>query len=197
MTSNLLEAFPLLRKHLESLDESGGHTEQIDPSSPEQYSLPLPSRFNQATRTACQLDSAARFEYELRQGQAYDALEDVRINILSWQLNSQIRMDEFHGQHAKTRIGAFLRGLLRETRCAARLYIHARHALLQLGLSPKSQTFQPLDIDRDLWVKDPAKPRRTGDTKVDDPWYWTECMPDNLSDQERSEWVTECKWTRS
>src|SRR5260221_4557988 len=59
----------------------------VDPMSPEKEQLLLPSYFDQHLRERLGLTSLAATEYKLREGQAYDALEDVREKIKIFNAN--------------------------------------------------------------------------------------------------------------
>lgn len=189
------EAFPEVRKAMEPVD-TDTEPETVDPLLPETMSIPLPSRFSRELHRGFGIVHAAKIERTLREGQAFDALEDVRLNILSWSINSRLRFDEIHGQYASTRHGAFLRGLMKSARRSMRSYNVARDALLKLGLSESSTTFQPLEKNQ-LWIKDPSKPRKPGDTAIEDPWYWRAGMPDNLTAEAREDWMNERKCIKS
>ncbi|KAJ7598232.1 hypothetical protein C8J56DRAFT_1091442 [Mycena floridula] len=196
LTARLRQTFPALDAHLHTMNSDA---DIVDPNQPEQFQLPMPSRFSALVRAACDLTEAAVIEYKFHEGQAYDLLEDIRMNVLSWSINSRLRFDEIHGQYAATRSGTFLRSLIEEPRRLGHLYNCTRRSLLALGLPTTSQTFQELKVDSQLWIKDPSKPRRAGDTALEDPWYWRVAMPDNMSEAEREEWIPEMfrvKWFR-
>ncbi|KAJ7585715.1 hypothetical protein C8J56DRAFT_892401 [Mycena floridula] len=186
-TANLRKAFPALSRHLDSLDAD----QSVDPDKPERFSLPLPSNLTDTVQTACDLTDAANVEYKLREGQAFDLLENIRLDILSHCINSRLRFSEIHGQYATTRSGTFLSGLMDDARELASCYNHCRQALLRLGLSSESSTFQELKPETQLWIKDPNKARKPGETQIEDPWYWRTAMPDDLTEVQRDEWVTE------
>ncbi|KAJ7595288.1 hypothetical protein C8J56DRAFT_1115038 [Mycena floridula] len=166
--ANLRKAFPALSRHLDSLDAD----QSVDPDKPERFSLPLPSNLTDTVQTACDLTDAANVEYKLREGQAFDLLENIRLDILS---------------------------LMDDARELASCYNHCRQALLRLGLSLESSTFQELKLETQLWIKDPNKARKPGENQIEDPWYWRTAMPDDLTEVQRDEWVTEMlrvKWFR-
>ena len=87
LTKSLRRAFPAIADHV---DKVHGSEEPINANAPEKYDLPLPSRFNEHIRNACQLLEAGLVERRLREGQAYDALEDVRLNVLSICFSSRL-----------------------------------------------------------------------------------------------------------
>ena len=189
LTKSLWRAFPAIADHV---DKVHGSEEPINANAPKKYDLPLPSRFNEHIRNACQTLEAGLVEHRLREGQAYDALEDVRLNVLSICFSSRLQnKNEIHGQYASTRAATFVHKLHQEAREAGQRYNHPQQALLRLGLSEDSRIFQWLDLEKDLKIKDPAHRRQLGDSRIQDPWYWRTAMPDNMKPQERDAWIEE------
>jgi len=98
----------------------------IDPISPETAELMLPSYFDQHMREHLGLTSLAAIEYQLCEGQAYDALEDVREKIKIFNANLDFKKANVFGQRANTRAQGFLSQLAADKVSGAEKYRIAR-----------------------------------------------------------------------
>jgi len=176
-----LSRFPALRNEL-LLDD--GHV------APETEPLLLPSTFTKPTRTALGLNDLVDIELELRKGQAHDALAALRIAIKTFNANLQFKVAFVHHQRANTRAQAYLRTLQHEKKDATARYQRAYTALLHLGFSPEDKSLQPLH-DNQLWMKDVSKTAQMGDSRKEDPWFWTVGRPSGLTPLEETEWSVE------
>lgn len=152
--NRLRHVFPSLAEHLDEI----GYDSSINPEAPEYHSLPLPSQFSAEVQSSYDLVNAARIELMLWKEKACEALEQVRVNVLSHCANSRLRHDKIHGQYENTRAQKFLAGLLQQARKAGRRYNYIRSRLVALGIRDDDSEFLPLDIQNDLWIKDPSKP---------------------------------------
>ncbi|KAJ7609366.1 hypothetical protein DFH06DRAFT_1346392 [Mycena polygramma] len=162
----------------------------------EKQKLFLPSSFNETRRITLGMQDLARTEFTLREGQAHDALEDVRVAIKTFNFNVAFKITQVKGQSANTRAQNFLRTLANDRIVAADQYRVARAALLNLGLSDPS--LQPL-INDELYAKNTRDAPKMGDSGAVDPWFWTVGRPANLTPREQKEWSVEmdrAKWCR-
>jgi hypothetical protein len=164
----------------------------VDPTSPEHEKLLLPSSFNQVLREQLGLASLAVLEYQLREGQAYDALDDLCEKIKIFNVNLNFKKKNVFGQGANTRAQAFLKQLAADKVNAADKYRIAYRALISLGLSASDLSLQELHDDQ-LFGKDASQLAKLGDSKREDPWFWTAVRPSNLPAKEQAEWSLECK----
>jgi hypothetical protein len=165
----------------------------VDPTSPELENLFLPSSFQHPSdHEKLGLTELAKLEYQLRLGQAHDALEGLRTKIKIFNTNLAFKKGNVFGQQPNTRAQQYLKTLLADKVNAADKYRQARQALLNLGLSESDQSLRPLH-DHELWGKDTSHLARLGDTKREEPWFWTVGMPSGLSEAEQTEWSVECK----
>jgi len=173
---------PLLRPSIDA----------VDLTSPEQEKLLLPSSFNQVQRERLGLTSLAVIERQLREGQAYDALDDLCEKIKIFNANLDFKKKNVFGQGPNTRAHVFLKELATDKINAADKYRVAYRALLSLGLSASDSSLQELHNDQ-LFGKDASRPAKLGDSKREDPWFWTVVRPSNLPAQEQAEWSLERK----
>ena len=164
----------------------------VDVTSPEQEKLLLPSSFNQVQRDHLGLTSLAIIEHQLREGQAYDALDDLCEKIKIFNANLDFKKKNVFGQGANTRAQNFLKQLAADKVSAADKYRTAYQALISLGLSVSDPSLQELHDDQ-LFGKDTSRLAKLGDSKREDPWFWTVARPSNLPAKEQAEWSLECK----
>jgi hypothetical protein len=164
----------------------------VDPNFPEREKLMLPSSFDQCLHEGLGLTSLAAIEYQLREGQAYDALEDIREKIKIFNANLDFKKVNVFGQRANTRAQQFLSHLAADKVSGAEKYRVARQALIRLGLSELNVSLQELHNDQ-LYGKDASRPAKLGDSKKEDPWFWTVGRPSDLTPKEQTDWSLECE----
>ncbi|GLB39022.1 hypothetical protein LshimejAT787_0601840 [Lyophyllum shimeji] len=170
----------------------------VDASTPEKAPLLLPSSFKPEKRVALRLDGLAVIEYKLREGQAHDALAELRLAIKTCNANLEFKKKYVHGQKPNTRAQQYLRTLEAEKKAAAEKYRRAYAALLSLGLSKDDKTLEPL-LDNQLWMKNVTERHKLGSSRTQDPWFWLVGRPSGMSTEEANEWSIEMdrvKWFR-
>jgi hypothetical protein len=157
----------------------------------------LPSSFSEPLRVHLGLEEAAQVEFQLRDGQAHDALEALRLAIKTYNYNISFKKTQVFGQGANTRSQAYLKSLENDKQTEADRYIHARSALLNLGLSPRDPVLRPLDKSTQLFSKNYFASAQLGDSRKSDPWFWNIRRPLAVSQDrpgdsdEEKEWETE------
>lgn len=149
--------------------------------------MQLPSAFTEPMRSTLGLTNLAAVEYALREGQAHDALQSLRQVIQEFNYNLLDKRDNVHGLDAVLRSETFLRLFTTDKHNAATKYRLARSAMMSLGLSKDDAKWRPL-LDTQLWGKSVSKKRRLGDSKVQDPWFWSVVQPQGLSVEKQKEW---------
>ena len=164
----------------------------VDPKTPELDKLLLPSSFDPALHEHLGLTSLGAIEYHLQEGQAYDALNDLREKIKIYNTNSDYKKKSVFGQSANTRTQAFLKQLSADKVNAADKYRIARQALISLGLSNSDPMLQELHNDQ-LYGKDTSQSAKLGDSKQEDPWFWTVGRPSSFTVKKQTEWSLECR----
>ena len=177
---------------LASYPQLHDHITLVDSSTTEIQSLKLPSSFTLGQRATLGLDDLAAIEYDLREGQAYDALHEVREAIKTFNYNLAFKKTNIHGQRANTRAQSFLRSLAGDKVSAADKYRRARTALLSLGLREDDKVFQPL-YDNQLWMKNVNEPQQLGEKAVVEPWIWIVGGPKGMSKEEEADWSLDSK----
>ena len=74
----------------------------VNAAEPESDRLLLPSNFNEPQQQSLGLGELAKVEYALREGQAYDALDKLRLAIQTFNHSVRFKIDQVHGQGANT-----------------------------------------------------------------------------------------------
>jgi hypothetical protein len=164
----------------------------INTAEPENDRLLIPSDFNYAQCRSLGIHELAAVEYSLREGQAHDALDKVRLAIQTFNYSVKFKANNVRGQHPNTRAQQFLSSLSKDKISTADKYRRVRMALLALGLSENDNSLQPL-LDSQLWCKNESIPAAQGDAKIEDPWYWMVGRPSGLTVVEEAEWQIESK----
>jgi hypothetical protein len=107
------------------LDLSPKLTEEdniVDAGNPECDRLLIPSNFNEPQQQFLGLGELAKIEYFLCEGQAYDALDKLRLAIQTFNHNLRFKVNQVHGQGPNTRAQAFLVTLSKDKISAADKY---------------------------------------------------------------------------
>lgn len=172
-----LQRFPKLRDHIPL----------VDFTTPEEEELKLPSAFTPEMRHLLGLAKLGNVEYNLREGQAHDALQSLRQVIQEFNYNLLDKRGNVHGVQATLRSESFLRLFTADKHAATAKYQVAREALISLGLSEGDSIWHPL-LDTELWGKSVSKKRKLGDSKIRDPWFWSVVQPRGLSTEQQKEW---------
>ncbi|KAL0571805.1 hypothetical protein V5O48_010152 [Marasmius crinis-equi] len=100
---------------------------------PENERLFIPSDFDAETRNAKGLTHLASLEMSLREGELYDALEEVRQAAKNHSIARDQKITEARGQRANTRSQGQIRTIAVELQCCIDDYNGCRRALLNLG----------------------------------------------------------------
>ncbi|KAJ7100502.1 hypothetical protein C8R44DRAFT_550037, partial [Mycena epipterygia] len=145
--------------------------------------------FTATMQSELKLDALALVEYELREGQAFDALAEVRTAIRTLNYNLQIKKAQIHGVGPNTKSQNYLKTLSNDIQVAADTYRRARNTLVALGLDEKDVALQELHKG-DLFGKS-RQQAAMGHSKVADLWVWTTGRGANLTEAEEAEWEAE------
>jgi hypothetical protein len=170
------------------------HTAEIRP-------LPLPSTFGTTQSTSLGLDSLAAKELKLREGQANDELQGVRMALgeKSFLFRKDVRLAQ--SKLKKGRAWSKVHKISRRVQSHRQVYHAARTAMVSLGCSADMQAkYQVLRRDQ-LKVSTAAVRGGTGtgstesgSRRQDEPlaWFWTMNIQ---GDVEASSMLKECKCT--
>ncbi|KDQ18432.1 hypothetical protein BOTBODRAFT_171279 [Botryobasidium botryosum FD-172 SS1] len=188
-----------LRKYQDrELPQLRDHLTPVSPEDVENIILQLPSDFGATDRTQLGLDALGKCEYDLREGEAYDAIRHLREALKENFISVQFKKKNIHGQKDSTRSHTVLKKMKEDVHQCAQKYRQARAALVSLGLNTASTKLQPLH-NRDCYLRNVTQKRRLSAEEVAEPWFWT--LEDITKDGEPlSEWslnVDSVRWFRA
>ena len=140
------------------------------PTNVEDATLCLPSDFDASDRVAQGLHSLASVELDLRKGEAYDAIREVRASAshvagLKTQKKRHVR-----GVRNTTRAGSIITTATRHLEYSAQYYNRSRAAILSLDPS-LDQAFPEL-TERDYKIKGLEKGVFLGTGTITEGWIW-------------------------
>ncbi|KIJ23837.1 hypothetical protein M422DRAFT_195437 [Sphaerobolus stellatus SS14] len=167
---------------------------------PENESLYLPSDFQSPVeRTDFGLEEAGLLEMQLREGEANDALEAIRLAIKQLALDVQYKKKEVTGQKDSTRAHDELK-----RKCAARnkyviKYRQAFRAMIRLGMVEGQTPHKELK-DSDLRIKGMTGAGELGEGTKEESWIWSAMFDPSLPVSQRTEWENEfdrVRWFRA
>ncbi|KAJ7805379.1 hypothetical protein B0H13DRAFT_1670439 [Mycena leptocephala] len=116
------------------------------------------------------LAALAQVEYSLREGQAFDALCDVRTAIRTLNYNLALKETQIHGVGSNTKGQNFLKMLSNNIQVAADTYRRVRRVLPALGLNEEDGTLKKL-LRADLVGKGGRRAKMV-DSKTHKSWIW-------------------------
>ncbi|KAJ3565830.1 hypothetical protein NP233_g7389 [Leucocoprinus birnbaumii] len=155
---------------------------------PEKEQLHLPSSFNEEQRQALEMGKIAEIEYEIRLGQAYDAIDSLRTAVYLYNSAMIKKRKHVRGTRYNTRANTILNQLSDDKYGCAQVYRLAYRALVSLGLSEDS-LLQPLHRDQ-LWGRDMTRVQGPGESSTPEPWWWMVGKP---ADTCQEAWHIECQ----
>ncbi|KAJ7715352.1 hypothetical protein B0H16DRAFT_1339967 [Mycena metata] len=165
---------------------------EVDPDKPEDAPLFLPSQFTATQRSILKLEALAQVEYGLREGQAYDALADLRTAIRTFNYNKDVKGASVRGVGRTTRAQKFMKTLSNDIQAAGDSYRRTWVGLVKLGMSPTDNTLRRLEKKQKLEGKG-GKKTALGDSKKAEPWFWNAFRPSGMSEADEAAWEVESK----
>ena len=172
-------------------EESEWEEEEEVEASVELATLWLPSSFTRSERVQMGLEQVAMVEAELREGQANDALEELRAGLAEKSLRFRTEVKPAKSQKTMTRAWDSIHRADKQIRAAVRSYRLARSALVGLGASnellSQYQEIQKKDLKMS---RDVVEENRIGQRSSELPWFW---RLDRKWDEDRGEFLKECE----
>ena len=159
----------------------------------EHVKIALPSAMGEERLQAHGLQHLLSKEYQLRQGQANDALQGVRVSLanLSFEYGRKLQKIK-KSKVKKTRAWAMVQSVGRTLHLHRQIYSYAIDAISRLG-DPEKMTgrqYKPLlkeDMKANTAVADP---NARGQSKAKPAWFWSSNLAGDMQDNER---MVECK----
>jgi hypothetical protein len=162
---------------------------------PERMRLLLPSSLGKDRVVQLGLESLASQEIELRQGQANDALADLRIELGHKSLLFRTKVRQSSNTKGNTRAWKGIRKSSMEVMKHVRTYRRAQNALRQLDANQeildKYKDIQKTDLKVNT---DMVEENRFGQRSDTLAWFWR-MGPQSQSDSDGDEWMRECEFT--
>lgn len=159
----------------------------------EHVKIALPSAMGEERLQAHGLQHLLSKEYQLRQGQANDALQGVRVSLanLSFEYGRKLRKIK-KSKVKKTRAWATVQSVGRTLHLHRQIYSYAIDAISRLGDPEKKigRQYKPLlkeDMKANTAVADP---NARGQSKAKPAWFWSSNLAGDMQDNER---MVECK----
>ena len=158
----------------------------------ETIDLPLPSKFGMVKCKASGLGRLAERELLLRQGQANDALQQIRFHLGQKSLLFRQYVRAARGsQQKKTRAWSMVNAVDISVKKYARIYRSARNAMVSLQAGETILTrYQPLLAEHLKVTTTTLDPAQRGQRNTPLPWFWTLGLKE---DAKSASWMTECK----
>lgn len=139
----------------------------------EERALWLPSDFDRVSIQEFGLDKPAEIELELRKGEAYGALRELRASISHIAALQTERRKHASGSSGRTRAANVVMTAIKHRDVAAEDYKEARRVIIMLDSSDHIKESFPLLEKGDLTIKSIEKGTDLGKGKVTDSWIWT------------------------
>ena len=159
----------------------------------EHVKIALPSALGEEHLQAHGLQHLLSKEYQLRQGQANDALQGVRVSLanLSFEYGRKLRKIK-KSKVKKTRAWATVHSVGRTLHLHRQIYSYAVNAISRLGDPEKmiGRQYKPLlkeDMKANTAVADP---NARGQSRAKPAWFWNSNLAGDMQDNER---MVECK----
>jgi hypothetical protein len=173
------------------IGESNDIDSWMDEVGSEHRRLALPSLYGRRKCQELGIEDLAEKELVLRQGQANDALHQLRIDLghRSYLYRTQVRHAD-HSQQRKTRAWGNVHSVDDAVKLHAVIYRKCRTGMVALEASPELlDTYQELareHLTSQTTLIDPSLP---GQRNKSLPWFWTIDIP---ADAEEDDWMSEC-----
>lgn len=168
-------------------------SDRMDNERPYAVVLPLPSSFGHEKCKRIGVESLVDVELRLRQGQANDALHELRMALADKAVLYQTEVRHSRNYDHRTRASAKVRSVQAQVRRHVAAYRKCRRAMVVLGADDTLlDRYQSLTDDQ-LKVETVAiSPNARGHRNETLAWFWS---MDILRDTDRSQWMSECKLT--
>jgi hypothetical protein len=165
----------------------------IDPSThPEEENLFLPSDIPIDQHVRLGIGSLAAIEYQLREGQANDAVQSLCNTILHGMVLRDAKNAHARGVYQNTRALKYINAVKAKKRTWMSRYRESRSKVLFLSQHAlKTLEAFPELREEDTYAKNAASAREVGDGARTDSWIWTFGRLKGLSKSEQDEFALE------
>lgn len=144
------------------------------PAQPtETLCLWLPSDFSANERAERGLEDLASIELSIRQGEAYDILEHLRVQVTDINANTKDKIKNAHGHTANTRANAPINAGHAKKRRLMTEYTRIYETMIRLGLDTEASDFKPLNSEEDLYRPRIDTGHELGSGSKPEGWIWS------------------------
>ena len=140
--------------------------------TPEKIGLNLPSNFTFQERKEYGILHFGEMEYQLREGQANDALEKLRESLAEKSLRFRTEVRLAKGQKKVTRAWDSILKVDNQIRHAVAVYRAARNAIGELGEAADLERFKKIKKSDLKMSGDVVEENRVGQKSSMLPWFW-------------------------
>ncbi|PPQ98101.1 hypothetical protein CVT26_003271 [Gymnopilus dilepis] len=190
------------KSQLRTLPQLEGLVVDLDPNTePEDETLLLPSDIPFDSHDQFGIAPLIPIEYQLREGQANDAVSSLCNTIMHGMLLREAKTAHARGVYQNTRALKFINAVKDKKATWTSRYRTARAKAIILSQSdPKTLSDFPELKDEDTYAKNAATARSIGDGAKTDSWIWTYGRLKGLSQSEQDDFTLETKkvqWHRA
>lgn len=150
----------------------------------------LPSDISLSEHINFGLQELARIEYQLREGEANDAVTGICNTVIHKMLLLEAKNKHSRGVRQNMRSLKFVNTTNDKRLAWADRYRNARKRLLHLAGKMVLDEFPPL-IEADMYGKNAAGARGLGDGKATDSWIWTYGKLKAMATDEKDDFLAE------
>ena len=140
--------------------------------TPEKIALYLPSNMTSEQREECNLQKLGQMEYELREGQANDALEMLKECLAEKSMRFRVEVRSAKSQKKSTRAWDSIHRADKQIKQAVAIYRRARQAIGELGGAASLERFQEINKSDLKMSGDIIEENRVGQRSSILPWFW-------------------------
>ena len=172
-------------------DDMDFDAEDISPEFPEKLPLILPSSFDRKDIVATRLQDLSSQELQLRQGQANDCLEKLRLTLGHQSMLYRTKIRQASGTKERLRAWDDVKASRKKVEVCSRGYTRARNALVRLGADAETMSKYQVITRSDLHLSgDITQENRLGQRDDTLAWFW---RPGGGGVMDGSSLMDECK----
>jgi hypothetical protein len=155
--------------------------------------LYLPSDFLPDEHASLGLTTMAEVEYQLREGEANDAVTSLCQAIVHGMVLLETKGQHSHGVYQNTRALTYINNVKNRKAAWASRYRLSCNKILCLSGNTLMDNFPPL-LDQDMFAKNAAGARGLGEGSKTDSWIWTFGKLKGMGNDEKASFVMESKF---
>lgn len=171
-------------------DANGGMSNELCLFQPEKVVILLPSNLGPEKCAAWGVADLIHQEVTLREGQANDALHNIRVHLADKAVLFRKTVRTAKSQAMSTRAWAQVHSVDRAVSINATIYSKCRSQLANLGANDILTRYRPLEKEHLKVSTAVADPNARGQRNSTLAWFWS---MDVEGDSESSDWLSKCE----